>query len=75
MCVKLLQIPPRLIPANLFAPSSYIEVVRMNLRSYTDRLENGISGILMETHMINLVLMAYLVMAFIVNRRASILKD
>lgn len=75
MCIKLLQIPPRLIPANLFAPSSYIEVVRMNLSSYAGRLENGISGILLETHMINLMLMVYLGIAFIVNRRASVYKD
>lgn len=71
-CITLLQISPSLIPNNLFSPSSYIEVIKVNLQSYISRLENGITGILLEMHMINILLLTYIVTAFIISKKTSV---
>lgn len=67
-CIALLQISPGWIPNNLFSPTSYIEVIKVNLLSYISRLENGVSGILLEIHMINLLLILYIGIAIIIKR-------
>lgn len=71
-CITLLQIPSTLIPNNLFSPTSYIEVIKVNLQSYINRLENGITGILLEIHIINILLLIYISIAFIIKKKASV---
>ncbi len=57
-----LYIPPSMIPDNLFSPSSYIDVVRLMYGIYSVRLENGVSGILLDIKIINKIF-ALLVLA------------
>lgn len=71
-CITLLNIPSGLIPGNLFSPTSYMEMVKVNLQSYLNRLENGISGILLDIHIINLLLIIYIGIAVILNKKASV---
>lgn len=71
-CVRLMQVPPDIIPQNLFSPSSYIEVIKMKLQNYISRMENGISGILLEVHIINILLIIYIGLAAILKKKAPV---
>lgn len=60
-CIVFLQIPPVVIPNNLFALSSYVEVIKLNVNNYFNRLDYGISGLTRDTHVINLLILLALI--------------
>jgi hypothetical protein len=54
--LRQVRLPAGLIPGNLFSPSSYGDVLQVNLDQYISRLEGGISGMALRIHLINLLL-------------------
>jgi hypothetical protein len=54
-CISYFQIPANLIPNNLFALSSYVNVIKQNVDIFLSRLNYGISGITMDTQIINVI--------------------
>lgn len=68
-CIVFLQIPPTAIPNNLFALSSYVEVIKLNADNYFNRLDYGISGLTRDSHIINLLIFIALIGAqFYMNK-------
>jgi hypothetical protein len=54
-CISYFQIPGDLIPNNLFALSSYVNVIKQNADIFFSRLNYGISGITLDTQIINVI--------------------
>jgi hypothetical protein len=52
-CISYFQIPPNLVPKNLFALSSYIEVIKQNADIFLGRLNYGLNGITLDSHIMN----------------------
>lgn len=71
----LLRISPAIIPDNLFSPTSYINVIKMNLKIYTNRVTNGMDGILLRAHILNFIMLFYIILALAINKRPSVLRD
>lgn len=68
-CILFLKIPPTAIPNNLFSLSSYVEVAKLNVHYYFQRLNYGISGITQDSHIINLsILLALIGAQFYINK-------
>ena len=68
-CIAILQIPPTAIPNNLFALSSYVEVINLNANNYIKRLDYGIIGITRDGLIINLIILIAMIGAqFYMNK-------
>ena len=68
-CIVFLQIPLTTMPSNLFALSSYVEVIKLNADNYFNRLDYGISGLTRDIHIINLfILLALIGAQFYMNK-------
>ncbi len=68
-CISFLQIPTDMIPNNLFALTSYIDVIKQNAGILLNRLDYGISGITLDNYIINLLGLIVLIgMLFYMNK-------
>lgn len=68
-CISYFQIPAGLIPNNLFALSSYVNVIKQNADIFLSRLNYGISGITLDTQIINVITFAtFTAILFYLNR-------
>jgi hypothetical protein len=77
-CISYFQIPLGLIPNNLFALSSYVDVIEQNIDTLISRLNYGISGIALDVHIINsFILVAFIGTLFYLNvtRLSDIIAD
>lgn len=74
--VKLMELPPSMVPDNLFSLSSYIKTIRLNFEKYLLHLRNGSSDILISSKMINaiLVLLIFFVLTIEVVKSVKVQK-
>lgn len=73
--IRLIKIPPSLLPDNLFAPSSYINMIRLNVETYIGRLQKGITGLLLQAHIIDYLLLIYIGAATLINKKERTISD
>ncbi|HYE10749.1 MAG TPA: ABC transporter permease [Patescibacteria group bacterium] len=64
-CINYFQVPPNLVPNNLFALSSYIEVIKQNTDVFLGRLNYGLSDMTLDTHIMNALICIVLIGALL----------
>jgi hypothetical protein len=60
-CISFLQLPTDVISNNLFAVTSYIDVIKQNIDILFNRLDYDISGIMLERYIINFLILEALI--------------
>lgn len=68
--LRLLEIPPSMVPDNLFSLDSYVKVIRLNYETYLLHMRNGAGDMLIDVKIINGILLL-LVLCMLTVKRAK----